>query len=235
MNFETLWETLEPTAISVANRYGSKCARYGADREDFLQELTVWVFQNMELLTTKAEEIGDDAQFIRWVARAFDNEARDYRRDIKSQSLGYERRDEFFFSRGEVKALLPAMFDPEAWLNPPQSDGRTAKTPAEGNNWATTLADLSSAYDKLDGPDRVLLAYFHKDGFTNKELSEAYEVTESTMSYRHDMAVKRLVDHLGGELPRPSRPSHQYDPWRGRHAVSNAAARAYQDSLYEEA
>ena len=163
------------------------------------------------------------------------NECRDYMRDIRSQALGFERRDEFFYSRGEVKALLPAMFDPEKWLDPPQSAGRTAKAPSEGNNWLATLSDLSRAFDQLEVADQVLLRSFHQFGRTNKEMSDAEGITDSTMSYRHDRAVKRLVDLLGGELPRPSRAGSQHDPWRGRHAITTAHAVAITANQYEEA
>lgn len=54
------------------------------------------------------------------------------------------------------------------------------------------------------------------------------------MSYRHSQALKRLISHLGGEKPRHMRADVPHDPFRGRHAVSNAAARAMTSHQYEE-
>ena len=230
----TYLESFQPLVESIASRYGARHRVHGAEGADFAQELYIWLWENQGRVLEWAEEY-ESKHFDRHIAKVLENECKDYARDIKAQALGHQRNDEWFYSRGELKALLPAVFDPEAWTNPPQSDGRSPSRPAEGNNWATTLADISRAFDQLNVADQVLLRSFHEDDRSNKELAEAHGVTEQTMSYRHDRAVKRLLDLLGGEIPRPARAGSSTDPWRGRHAVTNASARAYQDNLYEEA
>jgi hypothetical protein len=43
--------------------------------------------------------------------------------------------------------------------------------------------------------------------------------------------VERLLDHLGGPKPEPSK---EGDPFKGRRSMSNAAARALTSAQYEE-
>jgi len=124
------------------------------------------------------------------------------------------------------------MFDKEKWLEPPESDGRSQKRPQEGNNWVTTLADVSQAYNLLNEADKLLLSEFHKDGISNMLMAELYDVTPQVMSARHDAAVKRLVRRLGDEKPKRPRPADTYDPWRGRHAVTNASGLAQMHANY---
>lgn len=233
MTFETFWPELQPMVDSIAAEFGRKNHQYGADAADYAQELCIYLIENEDQVVEWLEEY-EPKHFDRFLARVLRNECIDYSRDVRSQTLGYERRDEFFYSKNEVKALLPAMFDPEKWLEPPQSEGRSTKAPAEGGNWIATLADLSRAFDQLSLDDQVMLRSFHQEGRMNIEMADAYKVSESTMSYRHDQAVKRLVTVLGGEVPRPSRSSATADPWRGRHAIGRAHAMAIQSSYYEE-
>ena len=227
------WDLISGIAYEVANRFASRGRKYGAEGDDFYQEFWLWSAGKSDLIAEKAEEL-DERGFERFIGRCLENEARDYLRDIKSQALGYHRDDEYFFSRGEMTYLLESVFDPEAWLNPPQSEGRSTKAPAEGNNWVTTLADVRAGFDKLGAEDQVLLRAFHEEGHPNNEVADALGITESACSYRHHRAIKRLVEHLGGEKPRPERPGDQYDPWRGRHAIPNRQARAMTDNYYEE-
>lgn len=235
MSFEDYLPTVQPIVESVSTIYGRKGFRYGADSADFAQELYIWVIEHEDKLNEWLDpESYDEKSAVKLIARAMDNECRDYLRDIKAQSLGFERRDEFFYARGEVKSLLPAMFDPEKWLDPPQSEGRSVKAPAEGGNWIATLADLSRAFDQLSVEDQVMLRAFHEAGYSNKAMADVHGVTDSTMSYRHDQAVKRLVNVLGGEVPRPARAGNSADPWRGRHAIQRPQAMAIQSSYYEE-
>ena len=153
--FEEFLPVVQPIVEQVASEYGRKTWRHGATNEDYSQELYCYLIENEQQVAEWLAEY-EPKQFERFLARVLRNECKDYARDIKAQALGFERRDEFFYSRGEVKALLPAVFDPEAWLNPPQSEGRTEKRPSEGNNWATTLADVAAALDKLDAEDQVI-------------------------------------------------------------------------------
>lgn len=231
MKFETFYPSLEPMVSAIASEFGRKGHRYGAEADDFKQEFVCWLLDHEELVAEWMDPEVDERESSKFLGKCLRNEARDYLTDIKAQALGYERHDVYHYSKNEVKALLPAMFDPEKWHEPPASDGRSTKAPAEGGNWIATLADVAQAYEKLGQDDQALLAWFHRDGWMNKMVAQVYDVSEAVASYRHHRALKRLVDHLGGERPSPSRSSS--DPWRGRHAVSNSTARAVVANQYE--
>jgi len=226
--FEAFLPQLQGVVEQIATEYGRLHHTHGADRADFEQEMFVYLIEHEDRVTEWLEdrEIRDATRFIAKVLR---NECKDYARDVKAQSLGFNREDEFFYTPGEVRYLLDAMFDKDKWLEPPETDGRSSKRQSEGNNWIATLADLAQAYERLSAADRLLLSEFHKDGMANMVMAELYDVSAQVMSARHDQAVKRLVRKLGDESPRPSRGASNHDPWRGRHAISNTHARAIVD------
>ena len=234
MNFETVYPTVEHIVAAVANEYGRKGWRYGATHEDFQQEFIAWMLDHEAFCAEFIEEHGQEA-FDKYLTRCLQNEGKDYMRDVKAQALGYHRDDEYFYAENELKkSLLPSMFDKSKWLEPPQSEGRSTKAPAEGGNWIATLADVAQAYEKLDLDDQNLLRNFHQHGMRNMDLAKAHGVTDATMSYRHDRAIKRLQKALGGEKPRPEREATWDTRWRGRHAVSNSQARAMTSASYED-
>jgi hypothetical protein len=226
--FEQFLPQVQGIVEKVATEYGREFHTYGADRADFEQEMYLYLIEHEDRVAGWLEdrELRDASRFIAKVLR---NECKDYGRDVKAQALGFERQDEYFYSPGEVRYLLDAMFDKRKWLEPPESDGRSTKKPAEGNNWVTTLADVAQAYALLNEADQLLLSEFHKDGIANMFMAELYDVSPQVMSARHDAAVKRLVRKLGDESPRPARAADKYDPFRGRHAISNSQARAMAD------
>jgi len=233
--FEALWVEYEPIVHTVAYEYGNKGHRFGADTEDFRQEFIAWMLDNEDWLAGKREEIEDPEEFGKFLARCLRNEGADYMVDIRDQAGGQPRRGAYWYTTNELKFLLPNMFDPEKWHEPPQSDGggRGRGIPSEGGNWIATLADVASAFEKLNADDQDLLRKFHEYGYRNKDMAEADGITEASMSYRHSAVLKRLLKHLGGPKPRHMRPDDKYDPWRGRHAVSNSQARAMTASYYD--
>lgn len=241
---EPFYDDLSPVIDSIAAEYARRYSQYGLDREDLSQSAWLWLYEHPR----KCAEFFENGteQGVKLIARTLRNELHDVGEDAKAQHLGYSRDDIVYYTKAYVKSLLPSMFDEEAWLHPEQGDGerRAPSDPATGGNWITTLADISRAYDRLSKEDRDLLAAFHRDEYSNKLLSEMFDISEQTMSYRHDRAIGRLVKHLGGPKPRPQ---HGSDPDTGqsfycehgwgstrRRAQSNAAARAYQQGLYDE-
>lgn len=218
--------TLEPMVQTLAHVFAANNRAYGADAEDFAQEMRLWIVAHESKLAEWFEsgEL-EEKHALRKTVKALRNECRDYAVDIKAQSVGYHRSDLYYYTKGELRNLLPAMFNREEWLHPPQSDGRTTKALAEGNNWIATLSDLARAFDTLGAEDRNLLHALHGDGWTQRMYAEMTQTPESSVSYRHDRAVHRLNKALGEDAPRPARKQSTRDPWRGRHAVSSARAR----------
>lgn len=233
--FEIIWSEHQNVVHDISRRFGAQFHSMGASHEDFRQEAVCWMLDNEDDLAELYEEM-EPEEFSRYLARCIENEFKDYGVDIRDQAGGQPRAGAYWYGTAELKTLLPSMLDPQKWHEPPQYDSETRApaNPAHGNNWVATLADVSQAFARLEQADQMLLRDLHQYGIRNKDLAEMNEVTEATMSYRHTQALKRLLKNLGGERPKQMRPDVKYDPWRGRHSVSTAQARAIQSSYYEE-
>lgn len=231
--FEEFWPTVAPIVAQVAGEYGARHRVHGADADDFRQELTLWLLDNEATVSDWYEDLSPQS-FEKMVAKSLRNESTDYGLDVKAQALGYKRDDLYFYGKNELKALLPSVFDPQKWHEPPQSEGRSTKSAAEGGNWVCTLADVSRAYKSLSAEDRDVLAAIHRDEYTNKLLAETRGTTEALMSYYHDRAINRLLKALGGQKPDPMREQEtKQDVWRGRRAIANSHAQAMTGADYE--
>lgn len=232
MAFEDTLPVTEPMVHMLAKRFGGACAKYGADADDFRQELFIWLMTH-------------DRKVARWLTdgeegrlyTALENECRDYAVDIRAQCGGQDRQSAYWYTQGELEELLDCVYDDEKWLTPPQHDGegsRSTKAPQHGGNWIASLADVSRGLDKLHPDDRELLECFHRDGASNAEMAANAGCAESTMSERHGRSVRRLLEVLGGPAPDPMRSSGSDPMWRNRHSISSSAARAQQSGYYDE-
>lgn len=234
MNYQDIpIDDITPVVESTASDMGRRYHRYGAGREDMSQTGWLWIFDHPRKVL---EYLENEKYGIKQLARALRNEMHDYGESVKAQELGYSLDDLYHYHKSEVRTLLDAMFDEEAWTEPPVSEGGPTgrRDPATGGGWIATLADVSQAFAKLSEEDRGLLHAFHRDGWTNKMMAQASDISEQTMSYRHDMAVKRLVDVLGGPRPKPQHDADCTHMWRGRHAMSNSQSRAVTQESYDD-
>ena len=222
-----------PVIDGVASDMGRKYHRFGADREDMSQTCLLWIFDH----PSKVIEYLDNEKYgIKQLARALRNECHDAGEQIKAQYLGYSLDDLYYYKKNEAKSLLDSMFDEEAWTEPPISEGGPTgrRDPATGGGWIAALADVSRGYAQLSNADKALLEGFHRDGWTNIMMAEYHDCTTQTMSARHDSAIKRLVDILGGPRPRPQHDEDCDHGWHGRHAMGNSQARAVTQGQYDE-
>lgn len=224
---------LEDMIQSVAAEFTRRYRRYGMEREDCAQELRLWVHRH----PGKVDEYLAEAHGEKMLGRTLRNEAQRFGETAKAQCLGYSLDDLYWWEKGEVEALLPAVFEPESWLEPPVSEdgGRSGRSPATGGNWIASLADLSQAFSKLAPEDQSLLRLYHETGLPNKVVAEMAGVDDSTASRRHDRAIGRLHKVLGGRRPRSTHEDGcECDVVGSRRAMSNAAARAVTDNNYQE-
>jgi RNA polymerase sigma factor (sigma-70 family) len=215
VRFEEVCSQLEEMVTTIASEYGAKGRRYGADHEDFRQEFMVWLVAHQK--DVGARMTLDQEGALNYVGKSLRNKGKDHLRALRAQS-GRDVDDAYLYTRDEVKALLPIAFEPDHWHEFPRSVSEA--------EWVASLTDVQKAYDTLALEDRDLLAMFHREGWTNKMMAQAAGISEALMSYRHNRALTRLLKLLGT----PESAGH--NPWHGRRAMSNAAARARQSQTY---
>lgn len=231
------WEDFENLTLAIASEFSRKFRRYGVETADVAQELRLWLFQHPRKLA-EFEALDDEKATTKMVARVLRNEAGDFCQRTKAEVLGYELHDLSWYRRGELKPLLDAMFDREAWTEPPVSEdgGKRGGDPAVGGNWLATLVDVARAFDQLNDDDKALLRLFHDDGKTNVDLAKQRGITPQAMSEKHHRVLGRLLNLLGGERPRGTHENDCECQYVGtRRVMSNAAARAAIENDYQEA
>lgn len=232
-DFDSWWAEFGPVVEGVATEGGRRYHQYGADADDFRQELSLWCWQHLRRLERKRNEIDGDDEFVRYLARVLRNEVSDYAVDIRAQAGEQDRQTAYWYAKNELAALLEATLDPEQWNEPPVSETRTRRDPATGGNWIATLADISRALDGLREKDRKVLRLSYGDGLLDREIARDLMVTDAAATKLRERALVKLHRALGGPRPDPMRPNSEHDPWRGRHAIDNATAIATVDGLTE--
>jgi len=220
VNFKEFHPQMQEMVSIIASEYGAKGRRYGADSEDFRQEFAVWLLAHQKNVGQRMA--ADPSEGMNYVGKSLRNHGKDHLRALRAQT-GRSGDDLYLYSRAEVKALLPIVFEPERWYESPRSEHGIPE-----DEWVSCLTDVSTAYSRLPLEDRDLLAMFHREGWTNKMMAQSAGISDALMSYRHNRALTRLLKQLGGPK------GGERDPWKGRRAVSNAAARAFQQSVYNE-
>lgn len=224
---EALFAEWDTTIIAVAR---STARRFSmVDWEDVAQELRVWWLKNhVRIGRYLAEDAEDSAKpGTKKLMRALSLEASGYCQVEKARHLGYRPEDLFFYTTGALRELLVMALDYECWLQLGQTGdgegGRSVGSPAEGNNLVAVLSDVRRGLDLLNDSDRDLLVALYRDAFSEQELAERAGLTAEAINKRHDRALMRLRDALGGERP----PMH--DGPGARRVLSNAAAQAMTD------
>lgn len=213
MTFEDFHPLLASTIAGIATEYGRKATWYGATREDFAQEMIAWLLDNETKVGARFKD--DPEKATAYAAKCLRNECRDHLSALRGQATGQPSEPQYDYGREELKVLLQLMLNP-------------IDAPQQTTSITESIADVERAFDKLHYEDRTILNALHRDGFSNKMLAELYDISEANMSYRHNRAVLRLQRLLGG--PQAS----EQDPFRGRRAISNSAARAKTSATYEE-
>lgn len=223
------------------------------DVEDLLQEALMWAVAHPGTLLRYLQHESDD-QCARMITGAMKNSAKGYAIRVRAAGRGdHLLEDDYFYPLGALKGtgrlagkrgLLHHVYDDESWTNPekPEADTpRTKRDPAEGNGWLATLADVSSALDKLrrENPDAAdLIEAHYRNGRTYEHIGATLRppVSRETVSKRMDRAIKKIQEILGGSKPKkdPEEPGWENGLVGTRRAISNSAARAITDHGYDD-
>lgn len=171
------------------------------DREDILQEIHMWIASHED----KIEEYLDQGKLGQnKLSKSMRHAGIRFCQKEKAAYLGYETRDLYYYDLALIKTTLPLIWDDEAWVNPPKPVEEAKvkhRAPAEGNNYAATLADVSRAVSRLPLADKEMLRMLYAEGSTIKEVAEVLDLTISATNSRLNRAVKKIQTVLGGEYP----------------------------------
>lgn len=230
----TWWNAMIATATNSVIRQPR--FRGHVEVDDVQAVLWEWVIRHQSGKIKRYRDENDDGGFERIVGFVLYDEANIYARKEKAARLGYSAADEFFYAKATIEDLLSAMFDRDAWMNPPTEHGnaRSGRALNEGNNWLATLADIGRAYDLLDEKDRQVLALKFKHDISRTKLSEMWQLSPKGADHRVESAVKRLWRNLGGpKWLAPEERERSGGTIGQRRVISNAHARAITDNQYE--
>ena len=211
--FEDFHPLLASTIAGIATEYGRKASWYGANHEDFAQEMVAWLLDNERKVGARFSEDTGDA--TAYAAKCLRNECKDHLAALRAQATGDTGEAQYDYGREELKLLIQLM------LNPADAESLSVTV-------VESIADVESKFHWLSPEDQAILTALHRDDYNNKMLAELYDISEANMSYRHNRAVLRLQRLLGGPQ------STESDPFKGRRALSNSAARARTNAHYEE-
>jgi len=194
-------ERWEYVITAVASEYNKKFPT--CEHEDIKQSLYQWFLEHPNKLDTW-EAIGErDAKNL--IYRSLRNQALDYCQKWKAKTVGYDISDLYYYEPGLVELLLPTVlmgnFSVVPKLNLSGIGGRPT-APAEGGNIQVMLLEVDSAYWKLSKDDRKILFFRHAESLDFKEIANFLSLgSEDTARMRHNRAIKRLINKLGGRKP----------------------------------
>lgn len=177
--------------------------------DDIAQEVWEWTINHLEWLKRWGEG---------WIPKLYTSGYRiaySYARRDRAARLGYEPRDEYFYSPGQLRKLLPLFFE-ERPIEPiiPDRD---------------IVLDLQRGLGDLDPESYALLRLIYKGDLVEERmaaLAASWGISPEAADKRVYRALKRLQKALGGPNP--------HDDWHGRTAISNAQAAAITRRQYGE-
>jgi RNA polymerase sigma factor (sigma-70 family) len=193
-------EIAKTVATKVHKRYHTYF-----DVSDVAQELLVWVLKREEKVKEWLDHDVETDEYkmgVRKLAKTLTRYADKYCRRMKAQKLGYEIRDEQYYSPITLAELLPFVWVDV--LETKRLDGeKIANTgnPAEGGNYIIQLFDVRKGLLALSEQDRDVLRKKFYEQMSYEDLAEALAVSDTTAHRKVDGAIKRLADALGGPNP----------------------------------
>lgn len=206
---EELRVMIEKVASSVKKQFPQ------VDREDIRQEIWIWALEKDDKVSDYLDG-GKAGRRMLW--SALRRAGVSYAAVEKARVLGYDPADQFHYSVGQLRELLPLALDRDSWVMASNgSQERTALTsdPAHGNNRLAMICDVRSALEACSEEDKHLLWTAFGLSMDDVDHANVEGITTDALRSRVNRALRRLQKHLGG--PKPA-------PYTGRRAISNAQA-----------
>ena len=186
---------------TLANDYARKYSML--ERDDIAQELWVWfVAHPRKYKEWSALEQKDRDKLI---AKSLRNAALKYCERAKSQKIGYDMSDLYYYDTSVVEAFLPSIIGETYEIPTKIKDlGSQVKSNEvnDGNNWLALRSDIASGYYKLtEAKQNVLRLRFSIEQPDWATLAKDMESTPEGARKKVERALASLVKNLGGWRP----------------------------------
>lgn len=197
------WSAIEKwdyIVVAVSSEYHKKYDMVELD--DIKQSLYQWFVEHPNKLK-EWEAIGEkDAKNL--IYRSLRNQALDYCQRWKAKSVGYETSDVYYYEAVIIEALLPAVIRGEYGtghkLN--LTGPSHPPAPAEGGNMTVMMIEIDKAYRKLNTEDRTVLFYRYAESMDYGDIATEMKLgSEDAVRMRHNRAIKKLINRIGGFRP----------------------------------
>jgi len=191
-------------ATTVARQVHRKYTTY-FDVSDLRQELLVWCVKREDKVKEWLDPSKDKHEResgIKYLAKTLNRHADKYCRKRKAQSLGYELRDEVYYTPAVLTEILPYVWGEIAEArdtSKPKVSG--GGNPAEGGNYIASVIDIRKGLEKIDAQDRLVLQLRFFENLTLSEIATSLEISDSTADRKVRGALRRLCYRLGGDNP----------------------------------
>lgn len=176
-----------------------------AEVEDLRQELLEWALKRQDKIREWLD-VEDKREYklgIKRLSKTFNRMADKYCRREKAKKLGYLPTDEYFYTPGLVEQLLPYAFKGEVPTKDPSAEfvSGGAGDPATGGGFLATMYDIRRAILQLNPAEYGILRMRYEDGLKLEQIAEYFDLSESRISRKINMAIQKVIKELGGESP----------------------------------
>jgi len=198
MNYiEEYNEMVQTLATDYSRKYSM------LERDDIAQELWVWfVGHPRKYKEWSALEQKDRDKLI---AKSLRNAALKYCERAKSQKIGYDMSDLYYYDVSVVEAFLPSIIGETYEIPVKIKDlGSQVKSNeiSDGNNWLALRSDIATGYYKLtEAKQNVLRLRFSVEQPDWATLSKEMDSTPDGARKKVERALASLVKNLGGWRP----------------------------------
>lgn len=230
---ETISPWINQTAAVYRRSYGT-----WTSFPDIRQHLMAWAYENARRIEGYlAQEDGE-----RIVRSVLNMEARKYCIKERAVSSGYSPEDVAWYSVTALKNRLPDVFDYRDWQSFQAGEGgpRSNKPAAWSGDRLAELIDVSKAYDSLTPTSKLILREHFGNGLSVQQCADVLGIPYDTAQKRIVRALSALSRQLNNPRPKDPMEGATLEEWRanqafydtrskGRHAISNAAARKMTD------
>jgi hypothetical protein len=126
-----------------------------------------------------------------------------YCRKEKAKKLGYSIHDEAFYSPALVEQLLPFAFNNNIETKDPNSEfvSNGGGDPATAGSFLASMYDIRIALRKLTIESYEMVRMRYEDNVILADMVAYFNQSDSTISRKINMAVKKMSRELGGDNP----------------------------------